>query len=150
MARRRLLHPLTGPAPDPALRRRLEEAAAGLVYSSEGDYPFEYFCIPGGVGAAGGELTAERFAALVGAPERTPVGERALDDFLARHLERSDPWDVRAQELRPRYERLEAALRESLRDVRVFRIGRVQVACYLAGRDARGNIAGLRTTAIET
>ena len=139
---------MTKHAHDDALRRRLEEAAAGLVYSSEGDYPFEFFCIE--TDDAGGELTAERFAELVGAPEGTPVGERTLDQFFARHLELSDPWDERAQELRPRYEHLKAVLCESLRDVRVFRLGRTQIACYLAGRDARGNVAGLTTTAIET
>ena len=139
------MHPGT---PDPRLRQRLEEAATGLVYSSEGDYPFELFFLPGG--AAGGPLTPGDFARRVGAPAGAPAREVALEDFLAHHTERSDPWDGEAQRIRPRYERLIRVLRESLRGVRVFRTGEVQVRCYLVGDDGHGNLAGLATTAIET
>jgi hypothetical protein len=131
----------------PDLRAALEEAVEGLVYSSEGDYPFEFFFLPH---ADMEGLDARGFAALVGAGDGVPVAERALDDFLARHTERSDPWDERAQAIRPRYERLTELLRERLQGVRVFRVGRLRIDCYVVGGDGRGNLAGLRTVAIET
>jgi hypothetical protein len=132
-----------------ALREQLEAAAAGLVYSSESDRPFEFFSLPLPPGDDGA-LTAERFARLVGAPIDAPTGERTLDAFFARHLERSDPYDAEAQRLRPRYERLKKTLSELLRDVRVFRVGRTEVRCYVVGRDAAGGLAGLTTVAVET
>jgi len=138
----------TTPAFDAALRNRLVQAVAGLVYSSEADAPFEPFFLADD--RPGEPLTASRFAALLGLTGDVPVGERDLDDFLARHTERSDPWDARAQAVRPRYEQLAATLEASLRDVRVFRVGRYEVRCYVVGHDARGNVAGLVTTAIET
>ncbi|MBD0321465.1 MAG: hypothetical protein ICV87_14090 [Gemmatimonadetes bacterium] len=33
---------------------------------------------------------------------------------------------------------------------RVFRIGNIEVRCYVVGGDGRGNLAGLETVAIET
>ncbi|MEJ7718866.1 MAG: nuclease A inhibitor family protein [Thermoleophilaceae bacterium] len=95
-------------------------------------------------------ISAEQFARLVGAPPGTPAGERDLDAFLARHLERSDPYDTEAQRLRPRYEQLKTALRTTLADVRVFRVGAVEVRCYIVGRTPNNSLAGLVTTAVET
>lgn len=131
--------------PDSALRERLEQAAEGLTYSSESDRPFEFFFLPGAGDRPPG---AEAFAQLVGA-EPGPREERDLDDFFARHTETSDPYDNEAQRIRPRYE----ALREMLRELRwatVYRIGRIEVQCYVVGGDGRGNLAGLRTVAVET
>ncbi len=134
--------------PDPALRRRLEEAAEGLVYSSESDEPFEYVAFPG----AGRlwPMGAAELAALAGAPPGAPAEERALDHFLMRHIETSDPYDVQAQRIRPRYERLRELLRQALGDVRVFRVGRIRIDCYVVGADGRGNVVGMRTVAVET
>lgn len=135
-------------APDPILRKRLEQAADGLVYSSEGDYPFEFFFLPMGGGSE--PLTPQRFAALVGAPPDAPVRQTTLDRFLSNHIETSDPWDVETQRIRPRYEHLKALLQENLRDVRVFRVGEIQVRCYIVGKDRQGNLVGFVTTAVET
>lgn len=134
--------------PDPELRRALEEAADGLVYSSESDRPFELFFLAGGAGrwpVGAGEL-----AALLGEPADARVEERSLDRFLANHIENTDPYDTRTQAIRPRYEALKATLQARLRDVRVFRIGRIEIRCYLVGDDGRGNLAGLATVAVET
>jgi hypothetical protein len=135
-------------APDPRLRQRLEQAADGLVYSSEGDYPFEFFFLP--ADRAEWPLAPDDFAALIGAPPGTRASETTLDRFLSNHMETSDPWDVETQRIRPRYERLKALLQENLRNVRVFRIGEIQVRCYMVGKDEQGNLAGLGTTAVET
>ncbi len=137
-------HEGRGPAPD--LRDRLERAAAGLVYTSESDRPFEFFFLPGVPEPPG----AQAFARMLDADADERVEERSLDDFFARHTETSDPWDVEAQRIRPRYEELRELLRSTLRGVTVYRIGRIEVACYVVGGDGRGNLAGLRTAAIET
>lgn len=134
--------------PGPALRATLEDTAEGLLYTSESDRPFAFFALPGG--AEGWPYDGETFARRVGLAEGTRVETRDLDDFLARHIETSDPYDVEAQRIRPRYEALKETLRTRLRDVRVFRAGSVEVACWMVGDDGRGNLVGLTTTAIET
>jgi nuclease A inhibitor-like protein len=130
------------------LRERLEQATVGLVYSSESDRPFEYFFLP----AEGHPepLTLASFTRRLGVAAGTPTEERTLDSFLARHTHRSDPYDARAQAMRPRYERLQKVLERSVGDVRVFRVGSIEVACYAVGQDELGNIVGLRTVAVET
>ena len=133
--------------PDPALRERITRAAEGLLYTSESDRPFQFFFLPGGGDAPPGGAA---FAALLGEPEGMRVEERALDDFFARHLETSDPYDHRAQAERPRYEALKEALRSGLRGTTVYRMGKIEVFCYVVGGDGRGNLAGVRTVAVET
>lgn len=130
------------------LRRQLETAADGLLYTSESDRPFEWFSLPGG--AAGWPYGADEFARRIGAAAGAPVEERTLDRFFAPHIESTDPYDTRAQEIRPRYEALKTLLAASLAGVRVFRVGRIEIACYVVGGDDRGNLAGLRTVAVET
>lgn len=125
---------------------RLAQAADGLLYTSESDRPFEAFELPGG--GAGWPYGADEFARRIGASGGAE--EVTLDKFLARHIERADPADAVMQGLRPRFEALKAQLRAELRDVRVFRVGRVEVGCYAVGADAAGNLAGLRTVAVET
>lgn len=138
---------MTDTAEDPALRARIERAAEGLTYTSESDRPFEYVFL-----ADAGERPpgARPFAAIVGAAPGAPVEERSLDDFFARHAETADPHDLEAQRVRPRYEALRALLRAELRGATVYRVGRVEVACWVVGGDGRGNLAGVRTVAIET
>jgi hypothetical protein len=130
------------------LRPRLEAAADGLVYTSESDRPFEWFELPGG--AEGWPYGADEFARRIGAAADAPVEERTLDRFFKPHIETTDPYDTQAQEIRPRYEALKRLLATELRDVRVFRIGRIEIGCYVVGDDGRGNLAGLRTVAVET
>lgn len=133
--------------PDPALRERLERDAEGLLYTSESDRPFEFFFLPGAGDQPPG---AEAFARLAGAEPGAPVGERDLDKFFQRHVEGADPADAAGQAARPRYERLRETLRSELRGTTVYRVGTVEVQCYVVGGDGRGNLAGLRTVAVET
>ncbi|HLM68514.1 MAG TPA: nuclease A inhibitor family protein [Longimicrobium sp.] len=132
---------------DSPLRERLEREADGLLYTSESDRPFEFFFLPGAGNRPPG---AEAFAQLVGAPPGAPVEERDLDEFFLRHAETSDPYDAEAQRIRPRYERLRETLRNELGWTTVYRIGRIEVQCYVVGGDGRGNLAGVRTVAVET
>jgi hypothetical protein len=133
--------------PDPALRERLERESAGLLYTSESDRPFEFFAFPGAGDQPPG---VDAFARLVGAPADAPRQERDLDHFFARHTDRSDPNDAATQRIRPRYEALRETLRTALRWPTVYRIGQVEVQCWVVGGDGRGNLVGLRTVAVET
>lgn len=129
------------------LRQRLEAAAEGLLYTSESDRPFEWFLLPGG--AAGWPYSVDEFARRA-ALAAGPLEERGLDRFFAPHIENTDPADTQTQALRPRYEALKEALRTELREVRVFRAGKIEVQCFVVGDDGAGSLAGLRTVAVET
>ncbi len=130
-----------------ATRRRLERAAAGLVYTSESDYPFTYVAFAADAAAP---LTEAAFRRAAGVPADSAVEARTLDEFFARHIERVDPNDAAAVALVPRYRALRRALRTSVRGARAFRVGGVVIRCYVVGVDARGDVVGLATTAVET
>ena len=130
------------------LRNNLEAAAADLVYTSESDRPFEWFILDDG--AEGWPYGGAELAKRLGVPSTTRIDERSLDDFFRRHIETSDPYDVRAQQIRPRYEALKEMLRSMLRHPKAVRIGSIEVRCYIVGADGEGNLAGLSTIAIET
>ena len=137
------------PAAVPAgiVKLRLEEAAAGLTYTSESDYPFTWWFHAGPVASP---LTPEAFRATLGVASTVRVETRELDEFFARHIEWVDPYDATAVALVPRYERLRETVRQVLRDPIVFRVGRIAIDCYIVGFDRAGNLVGLRTVAIET
>jgi hypothetical protein len=138
---------MTENAEGQGVRERLEAAAEGLLFISESESPFEFEELPGGAPA---ELTPDTVRAALGEPEGTPVAELTLDRFLAGHIEDADPADPVAQENVARFQALKQALTESLSDVRVFRVGDVQVRYHALGRTPDGKIAGLVASALET
>jgi hypothetical protein len=131
------------PAPGDSARARLEQAAQGLLYTSESDYPFDYVSLPG----AGAAVTPEQFAALVGKAGQ-PAQEIDLERFFARHIDRVDAADGPSMALVPRYQALKAAL-AGLGSVRVFRVGSVTIDCYVVGATPAG-LQGLHTVSVET
>lgn len=133
-------------APSPALRETLEHASEGLLYLSEGEAPFAFVELP----TPASPLTPESFRSLLGAPADAPVAETTLDNFFRPMIEGVDPADAAVQALVPRYRALKETLAQALPDVRVFRVGTVEISCYLVGTAPDGALAGLATTAYET
>ncbi|HEX8431434.1 MAG TPA: nuclease A inhibitor family protein [Longimicrobium sp.] len=130
-----------------ALRGEVESAAAGLLYTSEGDHPLTWFTLPGA--AAAWPMDAAAFAARAGAPA-DPAEEVSMDRFFARHIESADPADPGMQATKPRFEALKSLLTTKLREPRVFRLGSVEVQCYVVGDDGTGNVSGVKTVSVET
>jgi hypothetical protein len=140
-------HPPGRRRPGRGHRQRLERAAGDLLYTSESDHPFTYVFRAGPFTAP---LDVATFRLAFGVPADVPVEQVGLDDFFARHIERVDPADEVAVALVPRYRRLRETLRHTLREPRVFRVGRIAIDCEIVGTDAAGNVVGLHTLAIET
>lgn len=128
---------------DDALRARLETAAEGLFFTSEADHPFTWVRSD-----AAGPPTPEAAAALAGRPGE-PVQEVSLERLFRPHLHpgAGDPVSAR---LVPRYEALRAALEAGLTDLRVYRVGSVNLTVLIVGTAPSGHLAGLRTEALET
>jgi len=148
-----------------ALRAELEKAAAGLLFTSESDYPFRFFTLPAVSDTAKAAPTAIELLGSFGlsqelmdelkVPMDTVIEERtfagffpSLDDLARMNgTNRDDPATVLESK---RWRKLESVLHRRLHHVTVFRVGRVEIRCYIAGRDENGDLAGLVTTAVET
>lgn len=133
--------------PDP--ERRMIDAFAqvsnGLVYISETDAEVVPF-IDGEADA----VTKEAILKAAGLPDNTSVEEVDFDQFFAR-LSAVKNWHGDEETKRAgQYARLSEVLQGYLRELKVFRLGRVQIEIYIAGLDETDHLAGIRTRAVET
>jgi hypothetical protein len=128
-------------------RDEFAAVADGLLYGSEGDYPFQPFFIDA---AETDSLTVAAFRRLARIDPETPVDTRTLDGFFARHIELVPDADPAARALIPRYRYLRETLRGALLGVSVYCVGRVALECHIVGLDEYGRVDGMVTIAIET
>ena len=114
----------------------LAKAAKGLMFPSESESPLEPFLWPGDV-----PLSVARLLELAGAAAGTPVAEVSLAT-LFRTIPKDD---------RPSFDRLQAALSEQVSGLKVYKVGaEAEKQVYIVGRTSDGQLAGLKTTVVET
>ncbi len=130
---------------DDELLKELAEATKGLLMMSESDYPFETIRWDAKV-----EVRPEFLRSLSKESEALPVSEQTLDEFF--RAAASEPEWKGAAELQTarRYQALVGLLKENLSDVKVYRVGAINIAVYVVGRSASRNWLGISTRIIET
>src|SRR5919202_963411 len=107
---------------DAEVLAELERAAEGLLFMSESDYPFETVYwkeLP--------EVTPQFLRGLTGHAADAPVRTVSVDDFL-RVAMSEEEW--RAPESRleaKRYRELARILKENLDDLKVYRVGEINI-----------------------
>jgi hypothetical protein len=121
----------------------IAEAARGLLFMSESDYPLEPVRLEG-------EPDEARLRGLAGAGADAPVATQSLEEFF--RAAASEPAWKGAEELATarRFQALARALRENLSDLRVYKVGRVNMPVYVVGRSPNGGWLGLSTRVVET
>lgn len=118
------------------LKASISGASAGLIYISETDAevtPFE--------GGPAGAVTAADLLAQTGHAADAAVEERGFEEIFAR-LMRGDA--------AAGFGALKGVLEQNLRDLKVFKVGKIQLDVYIVGLDADGNLSGVQTKAVET
>jgi hypothetical protein len=117
-----------------------------LLFTSESDEPFEVFEWKNGTGS----LTEERLLEFAGKPKDSPVKSVPLDMFFA-DLTKEQDWHADDEKTAvEQYRNLLSVLKDRLSDVKVFRVGEVEVAIYVVGQAKDGGWVGVKTTAVET
>ncbi|MVN22969.1 nuclease A inhibitor family protein [Mucilaginibacter arboris] len=125
-----------------SLQSNLERAANGLVMMSESEYPFDY------ISSEETALSPALALKLTGKPEGTLITTTTLD-YLLRNLTDPSSGSVSSAEAE-QYQQMAAALKDSLKELTVYRVGDVQVDVLILGLTAGGKVAGMRTKLIET
>src|SRR3712207_1540787 len=115
---------------DEQLLEELREATRGLTYMSESDYPFEVF----NWGAA--EPTDEFLRGLTGEAADAPVETRTLADFFRVSASEVDWKNAEMLYSARGLQRVLGLLARNLTDLKVFRVGAVNIPVYVAGRSA--------------
>ena len=108
---------------------RLSQAAAGLLFMSESDYPFELIRWDDLA-----EPTPDFLRNVAGEAADSPVQKLEVEQFLNSG----------------RYQRLLSALQRELSDLRAYKVGRINMPVYVVGRSSEGSWLGVATRVVET
>ena len=130
---------------DEQILAELKKATAGLYVMSESDYPFEVIRCEETV-----KLSPQYLRALHGEPEETLVTVESLDDFPGFVMTEVSGQGAAEPAGASRSQHLMRVLRENLTDVKVYRVGKINIPVYVVGRSAAGTWLGLRTRVVET
>jgi hypothetical protein len=114
---------------DVQLLAQLKKASAGLLVMSESDYPFEIIQWDGST-----EINPEFLRRLTNEPAESRVEETSLEQFLASG----------------QFEHLERFLREHLTDIKVYKVGVINIPVYIVGKSPEGTWLGLSTRVVQT
>ena len=124
--------------------QQLEQAAQGLWFISESESPLEPFSLPAGTALE----TESDFLNAVGATGQSV--EQVTLPYFFRNMVRQDPEDQAQQAIAQRFIALQQWLETNLQEVRVYRVGQIQVQAYVVGKTSDGAWLGLKTTLVET
>lgn len=130
---------------DETLSERLAELTEGLLFMSESDYPLEPF-----VREAGAAGSAREAVLGKGTDPKAEVRELDFDSFFANSTREQEWQDEEARARVRRFQALVKFMKESLTDIKVYRVGGVDADVYVVGRTKTGDFAGLKTRVVET
>jgi nuclease A inhibitor-like protein len=133
--------------PAPPLLATLGKATFGLLFPSESDAPLTPYTFAGPKGA---EPTPASLLAAEHLPSDTPVETITVADLFDPFAEAGDDATDEDKAEAARYRDLVDLLSEKLTDLRVYRVGKVDIDVYILGKDASGAWLGLKTHVVET
>jgi Nuclease A inhibitor-like protein len=128
----------------PEIITLFKQVTTDLLWSSESDYPFEIVTWEQGV-----DLNPTALFNKLAKPNDV-IETITLADFFAPVLTVEDWYEADELALVNRYTDLSHAIESNLSDVRVFRVGEVNIAIYIVGKTSDGDIVGLKTQVVET
>ena len=124
---------------------QLKAATQGLLFMSESEYPFEVF-----LWEALAPVTPEKVVQQTGHPQNTPVEVVEVENFFRVATTESEWHSEEEKETVRRYQSLVKKLQNYLSDIKVYRLGHVEIDVYIVGQTPTGNLAGLSTHVVET
>ncbi len=124
---------------------KISRICEGLMYLSETDAEFTVF------NANKVESTSkETFLSQTNGSPNVAFEEQSFDEFFLRLTTVKD-WFGSAEKLQAkRFAELQELFKLNLKDLRIFRLGKIQIDIYIVGIDAENNLIGLKTNAVET
>jgi hypothetical protein len=124
---------------------QINKLSEGLCYISETDAPISPF-----VGGKAEGVTKEEILRQTKSAPDTPVEERVFAEIFARLTKIQDWFGDEEKASAAKFEKLKNFLEKNLKDLKVFKLGAIQIKIYFVGLDAEGRLMGIRTEAVET
>ena len=122
---------------------QIAKAAEGLLFISETDHPLEP------IELQGNDIEKE-LERLTESNEGTSVETQTLEYFFRNMVRVYPSYSGLQIQTAERFKSLQDLLQRKLKDVRVYRLGTIQIDAFIIGRLADGRYGGLRTKLVET
>lgn len=129
------------------LTEKLQQTSNGLLMMSESEYPFEVVFWPG---QAQELLTNQKLLQLTNHSPETPIETVELDYFFRNCAEAKEWHDEIQQQDVQKFQALVKTLKENLTDIKVYRLGTIDIDVYIIGKTSSGDLAGISTKVVET
>lgn len=130
---------------EPDLMEQIKNASKGLYYISETDAEILPF-----TGSKADSVTKEEVLRQTNRQTDVNVEEREFGEIFARLTKVQDWFGDEEKATAERFSALKDLLEKNLRDLKVFKIGSIDIDIYFVGLDAENNLMGIQTKAIET
>lgn len=130
------------------LLQSLESAVENLFYISETDAGFEAFVWK--LDAPADKFSADDVLRLAGEKSNAKVAEKSLEEFFKQPTELQDWFGDEEKAQVDKYLALKELLTAKLKNIKVFKVGETEINVYIVGIDEKGNLAGVKTKAVET
>ncbi len=127
------------------LKKQIKKASEGLIFISETDAEILPF-----FGGQAQAVTKVEILSQTKSAADAPVEERDFKEFFARLTEIQDWFGDEEKAIAQKFADLKDVLERNLRNLEVFKIGKIQLDVYVVGLDAENNLLGIKTKAVET
>ena len=127
------------------LPEKLKKAVKNLFYISETDAEIQPFI--------GQPATAVTMNDILRQTEKSPsekVEERDFEQFFERLTKIQDWFGDEEKEKAKKFAALRDLLTENLKDLKVFKVGNIELEIFIVGLDEQENLIGVKTKAVET
>lgn len=128
-----------------SLKKQIEEAVNGLYYISETDaeiFPF--------IGKKAETVNAETILKQTNEDKCPKIEEKSFEEFFERLTSHQDWFGEDEIETANKFSKLRELLEANLSELKVFKIGEVEIDIYVVGLDSDGRLTGIKTAAVET
>lgn len=123
----------------------IKKASEGLYYISETDAEILPF-----IGAKAEHVTKEEILRQTHNKADAPIAEKSFDDIFQRLTRVEDWFGDEEKATAAKYAELRDLLKNNLKDLKVFKVGSIEIDIYFVGLDEAGNLTGIQTKAVET
>ncbi len=127
------------------LLEEIKKASKDLYYISETDAEITAFD-----GGKSEQISTEIILDRTKSVKDSKIEERDFDEFFKRLTKIQDWFEEEETENANRFAYLRDLLKNNLRDLKIYKVGEVQIKIYAAGLDAEDDLFGIQTEAVET
>lgn len=126
---------------------KLKQTSNSLLMMSESDYPFD---VVFWTGQAQETLTNQKLLQLTGHSPETSIETVELDYFFRNCAEEKEWHDEIQKQDVQKFQSLVKTLKDNLTDIKVYRLGSINIDVYILGKTLSGDLAGISTKVVET